>query len=236
MIAAATCAATPVLRASPRCRSRLTVRTTVAVGTTVAVPPSRGCGMARDAVQAKQRATYEELLRVPDPMVAEIIAGALVVRPRPATRHAFTATEIAADLLPAFQGVSARSGPGGWWILPEPELHFGDDVLVPDLAAWRCVRMPTVPDAAAIALAPDWLCEIISPSSARYDRVEKMRCYARAGVAWVWLVDPVARTFESFQLRSDHWTRVASHADREIVQAEPFDGVEVRLERWWLVR
>ena len=136
--------------------------------------------MAHDAVETKRRATYEDLLRVPDIMVAEIVDGELVVSPRPATPHAFAATEMAADLLPAFHGTAARTGPGGWWILPEPELHLADDVLVPDLAAWRCERMPVVPNAPAIALAPDWLCEIVSPSSVRHDRIGKMRCYARA--------------------------------------------------------
>jgi Uma2 family endonuclease len=136
--------------------------------------------MADDAVQAK-RATYEDLLQVPDTMVAEIVDGELVVSP--AAPHALAAMEITADLAPMFHGAQARSGPGGWWILPEPELHFADDVLVPDIAAWRCQRMPAVPNVAAFTIAPDWLCEIISPSSVRHDRIAKMRCYAREGVA-----------------------------------------------------
>jgi len=150
--------------------------------------------MPSGIVQTKRRATYEDLLRVPDTMVAEIVDGELVVSPRPASPHAFAATEIAADLSPAFHGPRARSGPGGWWLLPEPELHLGDDVLVPDLAAWRCERIPTVPNTPAFVLAPDWLCEIISPSYVRHDRVKKLRSYAREGVAWVWLVEPLART------------------------------------------
>jgi Uma2 family endonuclease len=190
--------------------------------------------MASDAVQTKRRATYDDLLRVPDTMVAEIVDGELVVSPRPATPHAYAATEMSADLLHVFHGTEARSGPGGWWILSEPELHFADDVLVPDLAAWRCTRMPTVPNAPAITLAPDWLCEIISPSSVRHDRIAKMRCYAREGVAWVWLVDPLARTLETFRLDGDHWTVVASHAGDEVAQVEPFAGPEIRLGRWWL--
>ena len=190
--------------------------------------------MAHDAVQAKRRATYEDLLQVPDTMVAEIVDGELVVSPRPASPHALAAAEIAADLLPAFHGAEARSGPGGWWILPEPELHFADDVLVPDLAAWRCGRMATVPNTGAFTLAPDWACEIISPASVRHDRIGKMRCYARDGVAWVWLVDPIARTLESFRLEGDRWTVVASHAGDEVVRVEPFAAAELQLRRWWL--
>ena len=160
--------------------------------------------MAHDAVQTKRRATYEDVLRVPDTMVAEIVDGELVVTPQPATPHAFAATEMAADLLPAFQGTEARSGPGGWWILPEPELHFADDVLVPDLAAWRCGRMATVPNAPAITLAPDWLCEIISPSSVRHDRIAKMRCYAREGVASV-----CSSTRSRARSRASAWKAIA---------------------------
>jgi Uma2 family endonuclease len=188
--------------------------------------------MADEAVQAK-RATYEDLLQVPDTMVAEIVDGELVVSPRPAAPHALAAAEIAADLLPMFHGMPARSGPGGWWMLPEPELHFTDDVLVPDLAAWRCERMPGVPRVAAFTLSPDWLCEIISPSSVRHDRIAKMRCYAREGVAWAWLVDPIARTLEVFHLDGPRWTVAASHAGDEVVRVEPFADAELRLHRWW---
>src|SRR5262245_47999995 len=109
--------------------------------------------MARDIVQTKRRATYEDLRQVPDTMVAEIVDGELVVSRRPATPHAHAAVEMTVDLLGAFQG-TGRSGPGGWWFLPEPELHFGDDVLVPDLSAWRHARMPAVPKAPAITLPP----------------------------------------------------------------------------------
>ena len=189
--------------------------------------------MARNAVQ-KARATYDDLLRVPDTMVAEIVDGELVVSPRPATPHALAAVEMAGDLVPAFHGTEARSGPGGWWILPEPELHFTDDVLVPDLAAWRCARMPSVPSVPALTLAPDWLCEIISPSSVRHDRIAKMRCYARAGVASVWLVDPLACTLESLRLEGDRWIVLSSHAGDEVVRVEPFTTLEIRLGRWWL--
>lgn len=190
--------------------------------------------MPRNVVQPKRRATYEDLLLVPDTKVAEIVDGELVVSPRPASPRALAAMEMLADLAPAFHGAEARSGPGGWWILPEPELHLRDDVLVPDLAAWRCERMPTVPNVAAFALPPDWRTEIISPSSVRHDRIAKMRCYAREGVAWVWLVDPLARTLEVFRLDGERWTVVASHAGDEVIRAEPFATAELRLARWWL--
>ena len=197
-------------------------------------PRARGCGMAHDAVQTKRRATYEDLLRVPETKVAEIVDGELVVSPRPASPHAFAATVMLTDLFTAFQGTQPRSGQGGWWMLFAPELHLGDDVLVPDVAAWRCGRMPTLPNVAAFSIAPDWLCEIVSPSSGRHDRVVKMRCYAREGVAAVWVVDPLARTLESLRLEGGRWTVVSSHGGDEVVRVEPFEAVEIQLARWWL--
>lgn len=189
--------------------------------------------MADDAVQAK-RATYEDLLRVPDTMRAEIVDGGLVVSPRPATPHAFTATGIAGDLIPVFHGRHEPLGAGGWWILPEPELHLADDVLVPDFAGWRCTRMPVVPHTPALTLPPDWVCEILSPSSVRHDRIAKMRCYRREGVSSAWLVDPIARTLESFRLDGGRWTVVASHGGDDPVRVEPFEQAEMHLARWWL--
>ena len=173
-------------------------------------------------------------MQVPDTKVAEIIDGELIVSPRPASPHALAAAEIAFQLGPRFHGHEALSGPGGWWILPEPELHLTDDVLVPDLAAWRCARMPTIPNHPAFTLAPDWVCEIMSPSSVRRDRIARMRCYAREGIASVWLVDPIARTLESFRLDGDRWIVLSSHEDDETPRVDPFDEVEIRLARCWL--
>jgi Uma2 family endonuclease len=189
--------------------------------------------MADDAVQGK-RATYEDLLLVPDTMRAEIVGGELVVSPRPASPHAFAVTGMAVDLLPAFLGPEARHGPGGWWIFREVELHLADDVLVPDFAAWRVARMPTVPNVPAFTLAPDWVCEILEPSSVRHDRISKMRCYAREGVASAWIVDPIARTLESFRLDGGRWTLADSHGGDGTVRVEPFEQAELHLARWWL--
>jgi Uma2 family endonuclease len=188
--------------------------------------------MAGDAVQTRARATYEDLLRVPDTKVAEIVDGELVVSPRPAVPHAAAARAMLKDLLPAFDGLDAT--PGGWWILFEPELHFGDDVLVPDLAGWRSERLPKLPNSPAMSLPPDWICEVISPSSVRHDRIAKMRSYARNGVATVWLVDPIARTLENHRLDAGRWLVVSTHAGDETARIEPFDAIELRLARWWL--
>jgi Uma2 family endonuclease len=126
-----------------------------------------------------------------------------------------------------------RGGPGGWIILDEPELHLGADVLVPDLAGWRRERLPEVPDAAFFELAPDWACEVLSPSTSLLDRRRKLPIYAREGVAHVWLVDPKARSVEVFRLSEGSYLYVAVHGEDERVRLEPFAAVELELSALW---
>jgi Uma2 family endonuclease len=177
-------------------------------------------------------ATYDDLVRLSDHLVAEIVGGELHASPRPAPPHAVAYARTMGLLEPAFD--SGRSGPGGWWILAEPELHLGADVLVPDLAGWRRTRMPRVPGTAYFPLAPDWLCEIISPSTARLDRAQKLAIYARERVSHAWLLDPLARTLEVLRLEAGRWTIVATHAGDETVRAEPFDAIEFTLNEFWV--
>jgi Uma2 family endonuclease len=182
----------------------------------------------------KRKATYEDLLAVPDTMVAEIVDGELYTSPRPATPHARATVAIDRGLGPFDDDPSRPGALGGWWILVEPELHFAEDVLVPDLAGWRRSRMPAIPSAPAITLAPDWLCEIVSPSTGRLDRTRKMPVYAREGVEHLWLVDPLARTVEVYRREGAAWVVVATHADADRVRIAPFDALELDLARWWL--
>jgi Uma2 family endonuclease len=184
---------------------------------------------------AIKRATYDDLLAVPDTMIAELVDGVLYTQPRPASPHANAASVATMDLgSPFHRKPGGPSGPGGWWILYEPELHLGGDVLVPDLAAWRRERLPVMPRAAFLTLSPDWLCEVASPSTARFDRMQKMAAYAREGVAWVWLVDPLEKLVEVYRLEGTLWVRVSVHGGDERARMQPFDAVEVDLERWWL--
>jgi Uma2 family endonuclease len=174
---------------------------------------------------AKRRATYEDLLQVPEHSVAEIVHGDLYTQPRPATRHAVAGSTLGGELSGPFQ--RGRGGPGGWILLDEPELHLHGDVLVPDMAGWRRERMPEVPDAAAFELAPDWVCEILSPSTASLDRVRKMPSYARERVGHLWLVDPGARTLEVYRLEGEgpdtRWARTGAWADDARVRGEAFE-------------
>jgi Uma2 family endonuclease len=181
---------------------------------------------------APKPATYEDLLRLPPNMVGQIVHGVLHAQPRPAARHAVVASTLGGEIGPPYQ--RGRGGPGGWWILDEPELHLLGHILVPDLAGWRRERMPQVPDVAFFELAPDWVCEVLSPSTARLDRVEKLPIYAEAGVAFVWIVDPAARTLEVYRRDGAHWLLLASHADDARVRAVPFDAIELELDALWL--
>lgn len=177
-------------------------------------------------------ATYDDLVALPDNMVAEIVGGELHASPRPAPRHAMAEGAIGALIAPPFH--FGRGGPGGWWILPEPELHLGADVLVPDYAGWRRTRMPSVPATAYFPLAPDWVCEIISPSTAALDRARKVGTYAREQVGHAWLIDPIARTLEVLRLEAGRWGIVSTHAGDGTVRAEPFAEIEIALADLWV--
>ena len=183
----------------------------------------------------KRRATYEDLMQVPDTKVAEIIDGELIVSPRPASPHARAASVLGSDLMGCFDAPpGSPPRPGGWWILLEPELHFDDDVLVPDWAGWRRERMPVLPNAPFVSLAPDWVCEVLSPSTGRIDRSAKMRVYARAGVGCLWMVDPVVQTLEVYRLEGARWVVVDVHGGDAVVRVPPFEAAELRLGRWWV--
>jgi Uma2 family endonuclease len=180
---------------------------------------------------AKKPATYEDLVRVPEPLVAEIVDGELYASPRPAIPHALAASALGVEIGGPFQ--RGRGGPGGWWILDEPELHLGGDVVVPDLAGWRRDRLPTLPKEAAFELAPDWICEVLSPATARLDRARKLPAYARENVRYAWLIDPTARTVEVLALDQGSWKLVLACGDDDLVRLPPFDAIELDVLALW---
>ena len=184
---------------------------------------------------ADRTARYQDLLDLPEQLVGEIIAGELHTHPRPAPRHARAYSALGYRIGGPYDG--GIDGPGDWWILDEPELHLGSDVLVPDLAGWRRERMPELPETAWFELAPDWVCEILSPSTARVDRVLKMPVYAREGVGHLWLVDPDLQTLEVYRLDADHeaphWLLLESLEGDAPVRQPPFDAIEFPLGSLW---
>lgn len=178
----------------------------------------------------KKPTTYDDILELPDSKVGEIVDGELYVSPRPAPRHSLAESELGVQIA---GGLRQGGKPSGWWLLDEPELHLGGDVLVPDLAGWRRERMPSLPETAYFELSPDWLCEVLSPSTEKLDRAKKLGSYARAGVPNVWLVNPTLRTLEVLRLVDGKWLMVATRSGDERVRAEPFEAVEVDLLLLW---
>ena len=183
---------------------------------------------------ARKPATYDDLLKVPDPLVAEIVDGELYAMPRLASPPARAASAINQDLGLFDRDPGGVGEPCGWWILFEPELHLGSEVLVPDLAGWRRERMPAIPNVAYFELAPDWVCEVVSPTTGTLDRARKMPAYARERVSYLWLVDPILRTLEVYRLEGPCWVVISTHGGDDRVRAEPFEAVELHLSRWWL--
>jgi Uma2 family endonuclease len=179
----------------------------------------------------RRKATYEDVLAAPKHLVAEIIDGDLSLQPRPAGRHAAVASALGEELGPPFK--RGRGGPGGWLTLDEPELHLSSDVLVPDLAGWRRERLPRVGDEAYFELRPDWVCEVLSPSTEKQDRTAKLTIYAREEVPNAWLINPTQRTLEVLRLTAQGWLTLAVHHDNQRVRAEPFDAVELELGVLW---
>lgn len=196
--------------------------------------PSLGAILRSMADPAKRRATYEDVLAAPRHVVAEIVFGVLHTFPRPAVRHARASSRLGSRLGSLFD--DTRDGPGGWVLLDEPELHLGaePDILVPDLAGWRRDRMPRVPrEAAFLTLAPDWACEVLSPSTQALDRADKMDVYAREGVVHVWHVEPLGETLEVFRLDGGCYVRLQAFRGSTSVRAEPFDAIDLDLGALW---
>lgn len=184
--------------------------------------------------QAPRRATYEDVLNAPANVIAEVLGGTLHTQPRPAVRHARATSKLSGVLGPRFDGDGPESNE--WTLLYEPELHLGSDpdILVPDLAGWKRTTLAELPDAAFLTVPPDWVCEVLSPSTRRVDRVVKMPIYRRELVRHVWLIDPEAKTLEVFRLDGATYSLLGSYAENERVRAEPFDAIELELGRLWL--
>ena len=186
---------------------------------------------SRSEALAPRRATYQDVLDAPAHQVAEIVEGTLHTHPRPAMPHARASWVLGGKIGDPFDYGS--SGPGGWWLGFEPELHLGEDIVVPDLAGWRRERMPEYPETAYVTLAPDWVCEVLSASTRRLDLQEKRPIYAREGVGYLWLIDPADRTLEAFELRDGEWVLIGCAKDDEPVSVRPFDAITFSLGDLW---
>lgn len=185
------------------------------------------------AEPARKIATYQDLYDIPENMIGEIVDGELLVTPRPSPQHSNAASSLGGEIVPPYR--FGRGGPGGWIILFEPEIKFSErDLLVPDFAGWRKERFPGWPLENWFSVAPNWICEILSPGTARIDRIEKMATYARHELHHLWLIDPRDKTLEVFRLLSGQWVKLAGFAENDKVRAEPFDEVEIELGSLWV--
>jgi len=184
---------------------------------------------------AKKEAVYEDLYDLPENMTGEIIDGELIVTPRPAPKHVYTTSVLDKKIGSPYQ-FGESGGPGGWIILVEPEIKFAEECnpIVPDLAGWKAERFPKAIETNWISVAPDWVCEMLSPRTRKYDRMKKMPKYARFEVQYAWLIDPSNRTLEVFQLRQGEWVVTGFYEEDDKVRAEPFTEIEIDLSSLWL--
>lgn len=183
------------------------------------------------ALPKNRPATYADLLALPDNVVGQIVDGELVVAPRPAPSHAMATSYLGGELVGPYG--RGRGGPGGWLILDEPELHLGEHVLVPDLAGWLRERMPRLPETAWFELRPDWVCEVLSPSTAILDRTRKQDIYREHGVPWLWFVDPATRTIEVLKLSGQDLVVAGTFGGEGEARVPPFDAVAIDVGALW---
>lgn len=176
-------------------------------------------------------ASYADIEALPRNMIGEIVRGSLYAHPRPAPKHGVAVTQLGYELTGPFR--LGRNGPGGWIFIVEPELHLGPHVVVPDIAGWRRERLTPFPETAFVETPPDWLCEILSPSTAALDRTDKLAIYAEFGVSHCWYVDPIAKTLEVFALTGSKWLLTATFKEADEVTAPPFEAHTFPLDGLW---
>jgi len=179
-------------------------------------------------------AAYRDLENLPERFTGEILNGQLHAQPRPAAPHGYTHSAMGSELFKPFH--RGTDGPGGWWIINEPEVHFSldRDVTVPDLAGWHRERMPRFPTSHKFEVVPDWICEILSPSTRSIDREIKMPLYARYGVSWLWLVEPIEHVVEAYWLAAGEWSKIGRYTGTAQATIPPFDAVSFDLGNLWV--
>jgi len=180
---------------------------------------------------ARKRATLDDLLALSPNARAELIEGAIVHLPPPLPEHGLGQRTIGSFIGRPFHDDHGRGGPGGWWILPEVEVEIGAEIVRPDVAGWRRDRLPSPWGLRPIRVVPDWICEMLSPSNERHDRVYKANLYASGHVAFYWIVDPAERVLEAFELQGGGWMRIGAWAPGDAARIRPFDAVELEIAR-----
>lgn len=186
---------------------------------------------------APKLATYADLIGLPADVRAEVIAGEIVTTPSPLPRHSHVQRSAGRFIGGPFQDDDGRGGPGGWWIFVEVDVALGHhDIVRPDVTGWRKERLPRPGAVRPIDVVPDWVCEVLSPATAARDRVHKRNLYARSGVPYYWLIDPVSRVLEALKLQEGVWVELGVHDDQSIARIAPFDAIELEVGRLFLPR
>ncbi len=183
------------------------------------------------SARTRERATYQDVIDAPENMVAELIDGELFLSPRPRWKHSRISSRLGMIIGPPYE--RGQGGPGGWIIVDEPELHLDAHVLVPDMAGWRVERVSYEPLKVGMDIPPDWVCEVLSPSTGRLDRAKKLPIFAMYGVSYAWLIHPLERTLTAFRLENGRWSIIATHAGEDKVAIEPFTEVTLDLTELW---
>lgn len=187
------------------------------------------------AYAAKKLATYEDLFALQDDVKGEILDGMLYTHPRPRGTHARASSFLERRIGSPYE--DGINGPGGWWILVEPGIELpGSPEVAPDLAGWRVERMPELPDDESIKIVPDWVCEVLSPSTRSYDQRTKKPFYAKHGVPYLWIVDPASRLLFASKLENGRWVELGVWGDEDCARIEPFEAVELVLSELWLTK
>jgi Uma2 family endonuclease len=180
----------------------------------------------------RQRATYDAIAALPEGVKGEILNGVLETGPAPLPRHAKAQGAIRRYVGGPFDDDDGDGGPGGWWILSEVDVSLSrHDIVRPDVAGWRRVRLPDLADLRPIDVVPDWICEVTSPSNARRDRVDKARLYLDSGVPYYWLVDPEIRVLEALVRDGPRWIEAGRFGDGDVVRVPPFEAIELAISR-----
>lgn len=184
-------------------------------------------------VPATKRATRVDLEALPAGVCGELIHGVLHALPRPRPLHATSATRVGGRVQGGYQ-FGDGGAPGGWWIVAAPGVALAEldvEEIVPDVAGWRRERLPALPE--RFTTAPDWVCEVLSPSTRRHDLLTKRPLYARAGVQWMWIVDVDARTLTASRLSAGKWLELGVWSDDDVARVEPFEAIEWKLAELW---
>lgn len=180
---------------------------------------------------APKIATYQDVLDSPQHLIAEVVEGVLYQSPRPGKPHAQAASVVGEELGRPFK--RGKGGPGGWLILDEPEIHLGRDIVVPDLAGWRRERMPEMDQGPYFEMAPNWLCEVASPSTRALDRGKKLGVYQREGVQHIWFIEPLDHYLEVLELAGENYRILQRVYDVDIARIVPFDAIEFDVAALW---